>query len=67
MVSDCLDGLMIVFDPDGNMKYFDDVDKFIEIEFNKAEEKGLVCFVQVAEEPGFSKIVGIKIGGSQTD
>jgi hypothetical protein len=27
----------------------------------------LVCFVQVAEEPGFSKIVGIKIGGSQTD
>jgi hypothetical protein len=56
---------MIVFDQDGNMKYFN-VDRFIEIEFNKADEIGIVCFVQVAEEPNFSIIVGIMIGGSQT-
>ena len=52
-------------DRDGNIKRFK-VDKFMQIEFNKAEEKGIVSFVQVAEEPGFSRIVGIKIEESQT-
>ena len=35
------------------------VDKFIEIEFNKANERGRLCFIQMAREPGFNKIVGI--------
>ena len=57
---------MCVIDRDGNMQTLNDVDKFIEIEFNKADEKGQVSFVQVASEPGFSRIVGIKIDVSQS-
>jgi hypothetical protein len=44
---------MCVIDRDGNMQTLKDVDKFIEIEFNKADEKGQVSLVQVASEPGF--------------
>jgi hypothetical protein len=57
---------MIAFDQDLNMHAFNFVDKFIEIEFNKADKSGLECFIQRAEEPGFSRIIGIKIGVSQT-
>ena len=57
---------MIVFDLELNIRSFEEVDKFIEIEFNKVDEIGLLCFVQVAEEPGFSRIVGMKYGESQT-
>jgi hypothetical protein len=53
---------MIVLDQEMNEHSFDLVDKFIEIHFNKAEKMAKVCFVQVAREPGFSRIVGIKIG-----
>ena len=49
-----------------NIQRFDEVDNFINTEFKKADEKGQVCFFQVAEEPGFSRIVGIKIRESQT-
>ena len=48
------------------MHTINSVDKFIEIEFNRADKSGLECFVQVAEETGFKMIVGIKIGESQT-
>jgi hypothetical protein len=64
-VSDCLDGFMIMFDRDLNKHTIDSVEKFIEIEFNRADKNGLECFVQVAEEPGFKMIVGIKICASQ--
>ena len=49
------------------MQTIDYVDKFIEIEFNRADKNGLECFVQVAEEeePEFCRIVGIKICASQ--
>ena len=57
---------MSMVDRDGNIESFNEVDKFIEIEFNKANDSDRVCFVQVASEPGFSIIVGIKIGESQT-
>lgn len=57
---------MSVVDRDGNMQSLNDVDRFIEIEFNKANEKGQVCFVQVACEPGFLRIVGVKIDVSQS-
>jgi hypothetical protein len=56
---------MSLVDSEGNIKSIAQVDKFIEIEFNKADEKGQVCFIQVASEPGFLIIVGIKIGVSQ--
>jgi hypothetical protein len=52
---------MSLVDGEGNLKSIDQVDKFIEIEYNKANESGKVCFVQVASESGFNKIVGIKI------
>ena len=61
-VSDCLDGFMVMFDRELNKHTIDSVDKFIEIEFSRADKNGLECFVQVAEEPGFKMIVGIKIG-----
>ena len=41
---------MIVHDEEINMLKFDEVDKFIEIEISKANERGQVCFVQVARE-----------------
>ena len=41
---------MSVVDRDGNIKIFNNVDLFIEIEINKAHESGRVCFVQVARE-----------------
>jgi hypothetical protein len=47
------------------MHTIDSVDKFIEIEFNRGDKNGLECFIQVAEEPEFCRIVGIKIGASQ--
>ena len=49
------------------MQTIDYVDKFIEIEFNRADKNGLECFIQMAveEEPEFYMIVGIKIGVSQ--
>ena len=53
---------MNFIDQDGSKKSFNKVDKFIEIEFKKADENGQMCYVQVAEEPGFRRIVGIKIG-----
>ena len=56
---------MVMFDRELNMHTIDNVDKFIEIEFNRADKNGLECFVQVAEEPGFKMIVGIKIDASQ--
>jgi hypothetical protein len=55
------DGCMNFIDRDGSKKSFNKVDKFIEIEFNKANERGRFCFIQMAREPGFNKIVGIKI------
>ena len=63
----CLDGFMVMFDRELNMHTIDSVDKFIEIEFNRADKSGLECFIQVAEEeePEFYMIVGIKIGASQ--
>ena len=42
-----------MFDLELNMHTIDKVDKFIEIEFNRADKSGLACFVQLAEEPGF--------------
>jgi hypothetical protein len=56
---------MVMFDRELNMHTIDSVDKFIEIEFNRADKNGLQCFVQLAEDPGFKMIVGIKIGVSQ--
>jgi hypothetical protein len=53
---------MVMFDRELNKHTIDSVDKFIEIEFSRADKNGLECFVQVAEEPGFKMIVGIKIG-----
>ena len=55
-----------MFDLELNMHTINSVDKFIEIEFNRADKNGLECFVQVAEEPGFKMIVGIKIDASQS-
>ena len=52
---------MIFIDRDGNINSFKNVDKFIEIEFNQADESGKVFFIQVARDPGFDEIVGIKI------
>ena len=57
---------MIFIDRDGNLNSFNKVDKFIEIEFNKADESGKVFFIQVARGPGFKKIVGIKIEMPET-
>ena len=57
---------MVMFDRELNKHTIDSVDKFIEIEFSRADKNGLECFIQVAEEPGFKMIVGIKIGESQT-
>jgi hypothetical protein len=58
---------MTVVDREGNIDNFINIDKFIEIEINQANESGRVCFVQVASDPGnFSIIVGIKIEESQT-
>jgi hypothetical protein len=58
---------MSAVDRDGNKERFINIDKFIEIEINKANESGRVCFVQFAREPGiFSIIVGIRIEESQT-
>jgi hypothetical protein len=65
-VESCHDGTLRVVDKDGKIITIQKVDKFIEIELNKANKSGRVCFVQVAREPGFSKIVGIKIEESQT-
>jgi hypothetical protein len=56
---------MIAFYKDLNMHTINSVDKFIEIEFNQADKTSMQCFVQVAEEPGFKMLVGIKIGASQ--
>jgi hypothetical protein len=44
---------MSVITQDGNIQILNKVDKFIEIEFNKANKSGLVCFVQVARDSGF--------------
>ena len=53
---------MVVFDRDLNMHTFNAVDKFIEIEFNRADQSGLECFVLVVEiEPDISIIVGFNI------
>jgi len=44
---------MSVVDREGNIKSFNKVDNLIENEFNKANESGRVCFIQMARESGF--------------
>jgi uncharacterized protein YrzB (UPF0473 family) len=61
MVLQLEDGCMNLIDQDGSKKSFNKVDKFIEIEFKKANESGRVFYIQMAREPGFNKIVGIRI------
>jgi hypothetical protein len=55
-----------MFDKELNQHTIDSVDEFIEIEFNRADKNGLECFVQIADDPDYYIIVGIKIGVSQT-
>ena len=44
---------MSVVDQERNVLSFSKVDKFIEIEFKKANESGQVFFIQMARGPGF--------------
>ena len=65
MVMHCKDGVMIVYNKYGTKKIFNKLDKLIEIDLIQkcleAKKRGGICLIKMAIEPGFNKIVEIKI------